>query len=118
LSADETNFVVDVAVGLFAVSLGFSIQFSYNLGVFPTIFVYRGIGCWLHDPMCLASLIFIALNAVFLMVLGAFWYHRGGTRSTLPVGGLGFTLYLICGAVIGVLPWLAYLITRWVAGVP
>jgi hypothetical protein len=103
---DEVDFVVGVALTLFAVSLGFSIQFSYsNLGVYPTICVYRP----LHEVCCQASLISMALSVASLLALAAFWCFM---KSRRPVGRWRFIGYLILGAFFGLLPWVAYLGTR------
>jgi len=114
---DEANFVADVAVALFAVSLTFSGQLSYTeLEVFPTMFLYRWAFC-LHDRLCLASLFFDAFNFLSLVLLGAFWYYRGELRSRLPVGTLGFMAYLITGAFFGLLPWFVYWYMHLIVGV-
>jgi len=104
---DEADFVVGVALTLFAVSASFSIQFSYSdLGVYPTICVYRGPA----EVCCQASLITILLSIVFLLALAAFWCL---VKSRPPVGRRWFIVYLFLGAIVGLLPWATYLIARW-----
>lgn len=44
--------------------------------------------------------------------LSAFWYYRECVTRLLPGGFWWFMLYLIFGAIVGVLPWFAFLGTR------
>ena len=120
LSNDEVNFVIDVAVALFGVSLAFSIQLSYDkLKIIPTMIWYR-----LKKPrrsererreLC-GSVAEVVLNSLALVTLGAFWYYRECVTRLFPGGFGSFMLYLIFGAIVGVSPWFAYWGTRKIAG--
>ena len=106
-SVDDVNFIVNVAVTLFAVSLGFSIDFANrNWGFFATVCLYRGV----NDSTCVASLVLIVGFILGLLVLGLFWYYKErifGRPKNMPA----LFGYLILGAFIGILPWIAYLVT-------
>ena len=109
-SAEDMNFIVNFAVTLFAVSLGFSIDFANrDWDFFPTVCLYRGV----NDSTCVASLVLVVGFILCLLPLGLFWYYReriyGRPKNMRALFG-----YLIFGAIIGILPWIAYLVTLWV----
>jgi hypothetical protein len=113
----EEGFVTDVALTLFAVSLGFSIEFAYrDLQVFPTKFLYHLTSTSPCDRVCGASVVFDALNVGLLVLLGCFWYYRGELRSWLQRrrflgGGLPLLIaYFFVGAFVGISPWLVYIV--------
>ena len=111
--ADEANFVVDVALTLFALSLTFSMELSYReLKIFPTLFLYQS---WRRrlDMKGLASFTSLMLNFASLLVLGVFWCYLRWWISATPVGRVEFISYLVLGATIGVLPWLIYWLMHW-----
>jgi len=118
---DRRQFVLDVTVTLFAVSLGFSIQFSFtSWGFFPTIFYWRGLACLLSDRACLASALFILLNLLSLLPLAFLWYKRASLTDHWPFRGNGFwtlVLSLVVAGIIGLMPWYIYIFTRLVTGV-
>lgn len=111
---DEANFVGDVALMLFAISLTFSMDLSYReLKIFPTLFLCRW---WRRrfDMKGLASFTSVMLNIASLLVLGAFWCAlRFWLVSETPVGPALFIVYLVLGAGVGVLPWFIYWLMHW-----
>jgi hypothetical protein len=112
----ELNFVVDVALILFAVSITFSNQFCYDhLHIFPTMFFYRWNRCF-RDPEGRGSLLLLAFDVGSLLALGVFWYCMAGVVS-LPVGDfLVFMFYFAMGAFVGLLPWFFYMIIHHLVG--
>ena len=116
MSPEDVNFVVDMAVALFGVSLAFSIQLSYSgLKIIPTMIGYRWKDRCSKDQSgreWRGSVAEVVFNSLSLVPLGAFWYYRECVTRLLPGGFWWFMLYLIFGAIVGVLPWFAFLGTR------
>jgi hypothetical protein len=115
---EEIRFVTNVAAVLFAISLGFSIEFSNrNLGFFPTVFWYRGgPTCLLNDVGCRTAVLFIVLLFLALLGLGSFWHYREKIRRNISRLPLAFIAYLTLGTAVGLTPWLAYVLTRLAVG--
>jgi hypothetical protein len=119
LSPENVNFVVDAALALFGVSLGLSIQLSYSdLKIFPTMICYRlrkrrreSLSETERRELC-GSVAEVVFNSLTIAPLGAFWYYRECVTRLLPNEFWWFMLYLIFGAVVGLLPWVAFLGTR------
>jgi hypothetical protein len=120
-SDDRTQFVLDVAVSLFALALAFSIQFSFtSWGFFPSVFYWRHLECLLSDRTCFGSALFIFLNVLSLLPLAFLWYKRGFLTGHWPFRGNGFwtlVLCLIVAGVVGLVPWYIYIFVRLVIGV-
>jgi len=126
LLADEANFVAEVALTVFAISLTFSMNLSYKeLGVFPTLLWYQ----WGPRPRPrrhqlplsrrrrfnkwgVATLISLVVNSVFLIYLGLFWCWLAKSVSGTPAGLGWFMVCLVLGAGVGLLPWSTYWFAR------